>query len=58
MAENGVPASNKMDVANYDPIELTAAQEEQLPIQKCPALLQSRALIFCQYTDYYMLTIL
>ncbi len=29
MAENGVLPSNKMDVANYDPIELTAAEEEQ-----------------------------
>ncbi|WZL72076.1 JAB domain-containing protein [Clostridiaceae bacterium 35-E11] len=29
MAENGVLPSNKMDVANYDPIELTASEEEQ-----------------------------
>lgn len=29
MAENGVLPNNKMDVANYDPIELTAAEEEQ-----------------------------
>ncbi|WP_430885104.1 JAB domain-containing protein [Fusibacter sp. JL216-2] len=29
MAENGVLPSNKLDVANYDPIELTAAEEEQ-----------------------------
>jgi len=29
MAENGVLPNDRMDVANYDPIELTAAEEEQ-----------------------------
>lgn len=30
MAENGVLPNNKMDVANYEPIKLSAAEEEQI----------------------------
>jgi DNA repair protein RadC len=30
MAENGVLPDNKMDVANYDPIALNAAEEETI----------------------------
>lgn len=30
MAENGVLPNDRMDVANYEPIKLSAAEEEQV----------------------------